>query len=110
MPDRGRARPSRRARAGTARPAGAARPGRVRLGARYRHRRARHDGPPAPARPGSVSFARPLLLLALGLLPLWWWLRAKRLAGLSGTRMSDVRPAVGAAERPLIPPLPVTLP
>ncbi len=56
-----------------------------------------------------MSFARPLLLLALGLLPLWWWLRAKRLAGLSGTRMSDVRPAAGAAERLWIARLPVTL-
>ena len=56
-----------------------------------------------------MSFARPLLLLALGLLPLWWWLRAKRLARLSGTRMSDVRPAAGAAERLWIARLPVTL-
>ncbi|HYT72006.1 MAG TPA: VWA domain-containing protein [Gemmatimonadales bacterium] len=56
-----------------------------------------------------MSFARPLLLLALALLPLWWWLRARRLAGLRGTRMSDVRPAVGAAERLWIARLPVTL-
>jgi Ca-activated chloride channel family protein len=56
-----------------------------------------------------VSFARPLLLVALGLLPLWWWLRTKRLARLSGTRMSDVRPAAGAAERLWIARLPVTL-
>ena len=56
-----------------------------------------------------MSFARPLLLLALGLLPLWWWLRAKRLAGLSGTRMSDVRPAAGVTERLWVARLPVTL-
>ncbi len=56
-----------------------------------------------------MSFARPLLLLALGLLPLWWWLRAKRLARLSGTQMSDVRPAAGAAERLWVARLPVTL-
>src|SRR5207253_9964060 len=66
-------------------------------------------GAPARARRGSVSFARPLLLLALGLLPVWWWLRAKRLARLSGTRMSDVRPAAGATERLWVARLPVTL-
>ncbi|HEU5261425.1 MAG TPA: VWA domain-containing protein [Gemmatimonadales bacterium] len=56
-----------------------------------------------------MSFARPLLLLALALLPLWWWLRARRLARLRGTQMSDVRPAAGAAERLWIARLPVTL-
>jgi Ca-activated chloride channel homolog len=56
-----------------------------------------------------VSFARPLLLLALGLVPLWWWLRAKRLARLSGTRMSDVRAAAGVTERLWVARLPVTL-
>jgi Ca-activated chloride channel family protein len=56
-----------------------------------------------------VSFARPFLLLALGVLPLWWWLRARRLARLAGTRMSDIRPAVGATERLWIARLPVTL-
>src|SRR5213076_1814500 len=66
-------------------------------------------GASARARAESVSFARPLLLLALGLLPLWWWLRAKRLARLSGTQMSDVRPAAGAAERLWVARLPVTL-
>lgn len=56
-----------------------------------------------------MSFARAWLLLALALLPLWWWLRARRLARLAGTRMSDVRPAVGAIERMWIARLPVTL-
>jgi len=56
-----------------------------------------------------VSFARPLLLLALALLPVWWSLRARRLARLRGTQMSDVRPAAGAAERLWIARLPVTL-
>lgn len=56
-----------------------------------------------------MSFARPLLLLLLGLLPLWWWLRGRRLGRLRGTHMSDVRPAVGAGERLWIARLPVTL-
>ena len=56
-----------------------------------------------------MSFARPLLLALLALLPLWWWVRARRLARLSGTRMSDVRPAEGATERLWVARLPVTL-
>lgn len=56
-----------------------------------------------------MSFARPLLLGALLVLPLWWWLRAQRLARLSGTQMSDVRPATGATPRLWIARLPVTL-
>ena len=56
-----------------------------------------------------MSFARPLLLLGLGLLPLWWWLRAQRLGRLAGTRMSDVRSATGVTERLWIARLPVTL-
>ena len=56
-----------------------------------------------------MSFARPLLLALLVLLPLWWWLRARRLARLSGTRMSDVRPAEGVTERLWVARLPVTL-
>ncbi len=56
-----------------------------------------------------MSFARPLLLVALGVLPLWWWLRAKQLGRLAGTRMSDVRAAAGATERLWIARLPVTL-
>ena len=56
-----------------------------------------------------MSFARPLFLGLLALLPLWWWLRARRLARLSGTRTSDVRPAEGATERLWVARLPVTL-
>jgi len=56
-----------------------------------------------------MSFARPLFLALLALLPLWWWQRARRLARLSGTRMSDVRPAEGATERLWVARLPVTL-
>src|SRR5213595_2063225 len=109
VPGGGRARPSRRAAAGAARAARAARPRGLRVRPRDRCRGALRHGAPARARPGAVSFARPLLLLALGLLPLWWWLRMKRLARLSGTRMSDVRPAAGATERLWIARLPVTL-
>jgi len=56
-----------------------------------------------------VSFARPLLLLTLAALPLWWWLRGRRLGHVRGTQMSDVRPAAGAAERLWIARLPVAL-
>jgi len=56
-----------------------------------------------------VSFARPLLLGLLLLLPLWWWLRQRRLSRLSGTMIGDVRPALGAGERLWIARLPVGL-
>jgi Ca-activated chloride channel family protein len=56
-----------------------------------------------------VSVARPLFLLALAALPLWWWLRTRRLGRLRGIRMSDVRPAIGAVQRLWIARLPVTL-
>ncbi|HEX9282662.1 MAG TPA: VWA domain-containing protein [Gemmatimonadales bacterium] len=56
-----------------------------------------------------MSFARPILLLVLAALPLWWWLRNKRLGGLRGTRMSDVRPASGVAARLWVARLPVSL-
>lgn len=42
-----------------------------------------------------MIFARPALLLLLGLLPLWWWLRARRRAA---ARFSEVAPL--AAARP----------
>ena len=56
-----------------------------------------------------MSFARPLILVALLALPLWWWLRQRRLADLPGTVMSDVRPAQGVAERLWIARLPLVL-
>ena len=56
-----------------------------------------------------MSFARPLLLLLLAALPLGWWWRAQRLPRLAGAPMSDVRPAVGPAERLWIARLPVSL-
>jgi len=46
-----------------------------------------------------VSFARPWLLLLVFAVPLWWWLRARRLAALPGTVLSDARPTTGVAER-----------
>lgn len=56
-----------------------------------------------------MTFARPLLLLLLALLPLWWWWRRQRLARLHGASMSDVRPAMGPAERLWIARLPLWL-
>jgi Ca-activated chloride channel family protein len=56
-----------------------------------------------------VSFARPLVLLLLGVLPLWWWWRARRLQARPGTPMSDVRSALGAPSRRWVARLPVTL-
>ena len=56
-----------------------------------------------------MTFARPLLLLLLALLPLWWWWRRQRLARLAGASMSDVRPAMGPAERLWIARLPLWL-
>src|SRR2546426_10531638 len=56
-----------------------------------------------------MTFSRPLLLLLLAALPLWWWLRRQRLAKLAGAPMSDVRPAMGPAERRWIARLPVSL-
>lgn len=56
-----------------------------------------------------MTFARPLLLVLLVLLPLWWWWRRQRLARLRGASMSDVRPALGPAERLWIARLPVWL-
>src|SRR5204862_170446 len=72
---RGRARPAWSARRRAARPAGAARSRRLRQRPGRRCRGARRAGasPRQGARP--LSFARPILLLALGVLPLWWGLR-----------------------------------
>jgi Ca-activated chloride channel family protein len=56
-----------------------------------------------------MSFARPLLLVLLGLVPLWWWLRTRRARRLRGAPSSDVRPAAGPAERLWIARLPVAL-
>lgn len=56
-----------------------------------------------------MSFTRPLLLLALLALPLWWWLRARRLRGAPGTRASDLRPAVGPVVGLWIARLPLIL-
>ncbi len=56
-----------------------------------------------------MSFARPLLLLGLLVLPLWWWRRARRLARLPGTTLSDLRPLGGPGERQWVARLPVNL-
>lgn len=55
-----------------------------------------------------MSFARPLLLFALALLPLWWWLRMQRLRRLRGAPLSDIRPATGPTPRLWVARLPVT--
>jgi Ca-activated chloride channel family protein len=54
-----------------------------------------------------MSFARPLLLGVLVLLPLWWWVRARRMGRLRGAPLSDIRPAAGPAERVWVARLPV---
>ena len=56
-----------------------------------------------------MSFARPFLLLGLAALPLWWWVRARRLTRLAGSSMSDVRAAVGTGERLWIARVPAAL-
>ena len=56
-----------------------------------------------------MTFSRPFVLLLLVALPLWWWWRRRRLARLAGAPMSDVRPAMGPAERLWIARLPVWL-
>jgi Ca-activated chloride channel family protein len=56
-----------------------------------------------------MTFARPLVLLLLVALPLWFWWRAKRLHRLAGAPMSDVRTAAGPVERLWIARLPVSL-
>lgn len=56
-----------------------------------------------------MSFARPWLLIALALVPLWWWLRAGRLKRQRGAPLSDIRPAGGPIERLWVARLPVAL-
>src|SRR5438552_1070997 len=87
MPRRGGACPAARSGARAPGIAGATRPRRLCLRSRHRCGCLGTDG--APFRPGddAVSFARPLLLAALLALPFWWWLRARRLGRLRGTRM-----------------------
>src|SRR5260370_8058710 len=46
-----------------------------------------------------MNFARPLMLLLLAGIPVWWWQRARRLARVGGPRMSDLRPFSGASGR-----------
>lgn len=56
-----------------------------------------------------MSFARPWLLLLLLTVPAWWWWRARRLARLSGTRLSDARPALGIQRSVWVARLPLGL-
>jgi Ca-activated chloride channel family protein len=56
-----------------------------------------------------VTFARPFLLLLLGALPVWWWMRMRRLRATPGTPMSDVRAAVVPNGRLWVARLPLTL-
>lgn len=56
-----------------------------------------------------MSFARPWLLLLLLAVPAWWWWRARRLARLSGTRLSDARPALGIQKSVWVARLPMAL-
>lgn len=56
-----------------------------------------------------MSFARPLALLALAAIPLWWWWRARRMGVLQATRISDVRPLAVPLERAWLARLPVAL-
>jgi len=56
-----------------------------------------------------VNFTRPLVLLLLAALPLWWWVRARRLRATPGTPMSDVRAAVVSNGRAWVARLPVSL-
>ena len=56
-----------------------------------------------------MNFTRPLVLLLLAALPLWWWVRARRLRATPGTPMSDVRAAVVSNGRAWVARLPVSL-
>src|SRR5437899_937925 len=109
MPRCGGACPAARSGARAPGIAGATRPRRLCLRSRHRCGCLGTDGAPLRPGDGAVSFAGPLLLVALLALPFWWWLRARRLSRLRGTRMSDVRPSAGAGERLWVARLPVTL-
>jgi len=56
-----------------------------------------------------VTFARPFLLVLLLGLPVWWWVRRRRLGRAGGIRMSDVGAAAGATARRWPARLPVIL-
>lgn len=56
-----------------------------------------------------MSVARPWVLLALALIPLWLWWRAQRLRARPGTAMSDARAVLGATPRAWVVRLPPAL-
>jgi len=56
-----------------------------------------------------MSFSRPWMLLLLLALPAWWWLRTRRLGRLSGTPLSDARPAAAIVHRRWLARVPVAL-
>lgn len=56
-----------------------------------------------------MTFARPFLLVLLLGLPVWWWVRRRRLGRAGGIRMSDVGAAAGATARRWPARLPVIL-
>src|SRR6266849_2971007 len=109
MPGRPGARGAQGAGARAAGPAERHGPGGLRHGPWGGRGRGRRAGAAAGCGAGAVSLARPVLLLALLALPLWWWVRARRLARLSGTTLSDLRPLGSAAERQWVARLPVSL-
>ncbi len=56
-----------------------------------------------------MSFTRPWLLFLLLALPVWWWLRTRRLGRLTGTTLSDARPAAAIVQRRWLARVPVVL-
>lgn len=56
-----------------------------------------------------MSFGRPWLLVLLVTVPLWWWWRGRRLGRLSGTPLSDARPAAALPQRLWLARVPVAL-
>src|SRR5207302_6941757 len=99
------------AAAGATRSVDRARPRRLRQRADGRYRPARRSGAGAGGKVERepVSFARPVLLLALLLLPLWWWLRGRRLARVQAAPLSDARPMAVGGTRTWMARLPATL-